>query len=112
MKVRAPVACCLTTTELHDREATLLAQFKSAVIEAEELQEGYAFRLPGDADGILLIAELIVAGRECCPFLRFEVAALANLGPVIVRVIGPAGTKEFVRTILCKPETSTHRQHD
>jgi hypothetical protein len=39
------IACSLTTGELRDREATLLAQFKSAVVETEELQDGYAFRL-------------------------------------------------------------------
>ena len=43
-----PVACCLTTGELRDRQATLLAQFRSAVLETEELEEGYAFRLSGD----------------------------------------------------------------
>jgi hypothetical protein len=102
-----PIACSLTTVEWRDREATLLAQFRSAVIETEELQEGYAFRLPGGGEWIRLMAELIVAERECCPFLTFEVAALPNMGPVIVRVIGPAGTKEFLRTILCKPEAST-----
>jgi hypothetical protein len=102
-----PIACSLTTVELRDREATLFAQFRSAVIETEELQEGYAFRLPGDGEWIGLIAELIVAERECCPFLAFEMAALPNMGPVIVRVIGPAGTKEFLRTVLCKPEAST-----
>ena len=102
-----PIGCSLTTVELRHREATLLAQFRSAVIKTEELQEGYAFRLPGDAEWIELIAELIVAERECCPFLAFEVAALPNMGPVIVRVIGPAGTKEFLRTVLCTPEAST-----
>jgi hypothetical protein len=102
-----PIACSLTTVELRDRKATLFAQFRSAVIETEELQEGYAFRLPGDGEWIGLIAELIVAERECCPFLAFEMAALPNMGPVIVRVIGPAGTKEFLRTVLCKPEAST-----
>jgi hypothetical protein len=102
-----PIACSLTTVQLRDRKATLLAQFRSAVIETEELQEGYAFRLPGDGEWIGLIAELIVAERECCPFLAFEMAALPNMGPVIVRVIGPAGTKEFLRTVLCKPEAST-----
>jgi hypothetical protein len=99
-----PIACSLTTVELRDREATLLAQFRSAVIETEELQEGYAFRFLGDGEWIGLIAELIVAERECCPFLAFEMAALPNMGPVIVRVIGPAGTKEFLRAVLCKPE--------
>ncbi|HUE53846.1 MAG TPA: hypothetical protein VMO80_15995 [Terriglobales bacterium] len=102
-----PVACSLTTVELRDREARLLAQFRSAVIETEELQEGYAFRLPGDGEWIGLITELIVAERECCPFLAFEMVALPNMGPVIVRVIGPAGAKEFLRNLLCKPEAST-----
>lgn len=106
-----PIACSLTTVELRDREATLLAQFRSAVIETvietEELPEGYAFRLPGDHEWLALIAELIAAERECCPVLAFEVAAVPNMGPVIVRVIGPAGTKEFLRTVLCKPEAST-----
>jgi hypothetical protein len=102
-----PIACSLTTVEWRDREARLLARFRSAVIETEELQEGYAFRLPGDGESIGHIAELIAAERECCPFLTFEVAALPNMGPVIVRVIGPAGTKEFLRTVLCTPEAPT-----
>lgn len=37
-----PITCLLTTAELRDREAHLLAQFRSAVLEAEELPEGYA----------------------------------------------------------------------
>jgi hypothetical protein len=99
----------LTSAELREREAAILARFRSAVIETDELPDGYAFRVPGDGKWIGLIAELIVAERECCPFLTFEVAALANMGPVIVRVIGPAGTKEFLRTILYKPEKCTER---
>jgi hypothetical protein len=95
---RTPIACSLTSVELRDRVTTLLAQCRSAVIETEEPQEGYAFRLPGE--WIRLAAELIAAERECCPFLVFEVSALPNLGPVTVRVIGPAGTKEFLKTLL------------
>ena len=102
-----PIACSLTTAEFRDREAKLLAQFRSAVIETEELQEGYALRLSGDGEWIGLIAELMVAERECCPFLAFEVIALPNKGPVIVRVTGPTGTKEFLKILLCKPEEST-----
>ena len=47
-----PIVCTLTTAELRDREARLLAQFRSAVLDAEELQEGYTFRLPGDGKWI------------------------------------------------------------
>jgi hypothetical protein len=95
-----PIACSLTTAELRDRAAALLAQFSAGIIETEELQEGYAFRLPGDGKWIALIAELIVAERQCCAFLKFLIAALRNRGSVIVRVNGPAGTKEFLRTVL------------
>jgi hypothetical protein len=102
-----PIACSLTTAEFRDREAKLLAQFRSAVVEVEELQEGYAFRLPSDGRWITLVADLIVAERECCPFLTFELAALPNKGPLIVRVIGPPGAKEFVKTVLWEPMAST-----
>ena len=62
-----PVACCLSTAEFREREATLLAHFRSAVNETDELPDGYAFRLPGDGKWIAVVAELIVAERECCP---------------------------------------------
>ena len=101
-----PIACSLTTVELRDREATLLAEFSSGVVETEELENGYAFRFTGDGRWIRLIAELIVAERECCPFLVFELVAQPNRGPLIVRVTGPAATKVFLKTLLGKPEES------
>jgi hypothetical protein len=100
------IACCLTSTELREREATLLGQFRSALIGTEELRDGYAFRVPGDGKWIAMIAKMIVAERECCPFLTLELVAQPNMGPVIVRVTGPAGAKEFLRTVLCKAEAS------
>jgi hypothetical protein len=50
---------------------------------------------------------MIVAERECCPFMTFELVAQPNIGPIIVRVTGPPGSKEFLRAILCKPEASS-----
>jgi hypothetical protein len=101
-----PIACCLTSAELRERAATLLAQFRSAVIETEELPNGYAFRVPGDRTRVAITAEMIVAERECCPFLTFEFVAEPSMGPVIVRVTGPTGTKDFLKTVLCKPDAS------
>ena len=95
-----PVACCLTDEELRSREATLLAQFKSALMATEELADGYFFRIPGDKKWLALAAELIAAERECCPFLRFELTAEPAMGPVTVRMTGPSGTKEFLKSIL------------
>jgi hypothetical protein len=99
---KSPIACSLTTVELRDRKATLLTQFRFAIIATEEIQDGYAFHLPGEDRWIRLVAELMVAERECCRFLTFAATALPNLGPIIVRVTGPAAGKEFLKTLLCK----------
>ena len=101
-----PIACCLPSAELREREATLLAQFRPAVIGTEELRDGYAFHVSGDGKWIAMIAKMIVAERACCPFLTFELIAQPNMGPVIVCVTGPAGTKDFLNTVLCKPSAA------
>jgi hypothetical protein len=49
---------------------------------------------------------MIVAERECCLFLTFELVAQPSMGSVIVSVTGPAGTKDFLKTVLCKPDAS------
>jgi len=101
-----PVICRLSDAELRAREATLLAQFRRAVIATQELPDGYSFRLPGDKKSLAGVAELIAAERDCCPFLTFELAAHPNMGPVDVRVTGPSGTKDFLRTVFCEPEAA------
>lgn len=95
-----PVACCLSDEELRNREATLFAQFNAALIESEELDDGYLFRVLGDKKSIALVTELIMAERECCPFLKFELSLEPGMGPVSVRMTGPAGTKELFKSIL------------
>ena len=94
------VACSLSDAELRQREHKLLAQFRAVVTAIEELPDGYAFTLPGDEKSIALAAELIAAEQECCLFLTFELLARPNKGPVILRVTGPEGTKDFVKTIF------------
>lgn len=101
-----PIACRLSDPEFRQREATLLALFKSAVVATEELPDGYAFRVPGDKERMVLVRELVVAERECCPFLTFEVTAQPNMEAVSVRVTGPPGTKDFLKVILCNSEES------
>ena len=97
-----PLACRLSNAEFRERGATLLAQFRSLVIAAEKLPDGYAFRIRGDRGSIAAVAELIAAERECCRFLAFEMTAEPNMGPVIVRVTGPSGVRELLRTMFCR----------
>lgn len=102
-----PVACCLSDAELRQREATLLAQFKDALTATEELPDGYAFRIPGEKRWLALVADLIIAERECCPFLTFQLTAEPKMGALTIRITGPEGTKEFLRSILAMPQPLT-----
>src|SRR5689334_5668853 len=95
-----PVACGLSETELREREASLLARFKTAVMAVDEIPDGYLFHIPADGRWIVTVAELIAAERECCRFLTFELTVAPNLGPVILRITGPAGTKAFLQAIF------------
>lgn len=100
MAADTPIACCLSDAELRQREATLIAQFKSAITTTEELADGYVFRIPGDKKSLAVVSDVILAERECCPFLKFDLTAEPNLGPLTLRVTGPAGTKEFLKPLL------------
>ena len=90
----------MSDEEMRNREATLLAQFKSALVTTEDVSDGYLFRIPADKKWISRAAELIVTERECCPFLRFELAADPGMGPVTLRMTGPSGTKEVIKSVL------------
>lgn len=100
MRDEIPVTCTLSNAELREREATLLAQFKLVVTAAQEIDEGYLFHLPGHKECLALAARILSAERECCPFLKFELTAEPNQGPLTLRVTGPVGVKEFIKTLL------------
>ena len=95
-----PVACNLTSEELRTRETSLLAEFKCAVTTIEELPDGYAFRVPGEKRSLELVAQLLIAERECCPFLTFQIMAEPQMGPLTIQITGPDGSKEFLKSIL------------
>jgi hypothetical protein len=46
------IACCLTSAELREREATLLAQFRPAVIELKNSGMGMLSAFPVMASGL------------------------------------------------------------
>jgi len=107
-----PIACRLTNVEFREREAVLLARFKASVSETMELADGFAFLAPGETNWIALLAELMVAERECCPFMRFELTAEPDMGPVTLSVTGPSGAKTFLRKLLCSPDESVQNPSD
>jgi len=99
-KSNIPIACVLTEPERRQREATLIAQFRSGVTSITELADGYAFELPGEQKWLSLVSELMIAERECCPFLAFQLMAAPAMGILTLRISGPEGSKAFLKTLM------------
>ncbi len=94
-----PIACALTDRELairgHEIEQTLGGR-----LEMQPLPNGFALRFPGDDAWASRLLAFIAAERACCPFFTFELLFEPRQGPIWLHLRGPAGTKEFVATML------------
>lgn len=75
-----PIACCHTVFTKEQR-----VEYKSIWRELEtrrkgimELENGYQYQFPGDAETLRLINEWVSMERKCCPFLTFSVISRAG----------------------------------
>lgn len=68
-----PLACDLNAIPTSERAAHEITtqQLFAAVIEIEELADGYSFHLPAQPTVIHQVAAFIANERLCCPFFRF-----------------------------------------
>jgi hypothetical protein len=92
-----PLACSLTPDQLRERRDDLLPGLVRRADEVTELDSGWRLRFQSK-DGLLAeIARVIEQERACCSFLRFQVTAEPNGGPITVEVTGPPGTREILQ---------------
>ena len=88
-----PIACNLAGDEQAGRREAVRGLLDGGRL-AGELDDGYEFAFPEDADRAMRLTEFIVAERACCPFLSFELAF--GPGGILLRIRGPEGTKQFI----------------
>lgn len=94
-----PIACSLDRQESGKRQ-NFAAEVLGRVLQVREMKDGYEFTFPGDGQSVYSMIEMVIAERECCPFLTFGVDFEAAGGPVRLRVTGPDGAKEFIQEEL------------
>jgi len=107
----SPFACRMDAIEADKRPqhiATARHLF-SAVGEVKELSNGYAFRLPDEAEVLIRAAEFIALERLCCPFFDFTLEVGREGGHVWLQLTGREGVKPFIRAEIGEfmNETST-----
>ncbi|HEY7613372.1 MAG TPA: hypothetical protein VH764_10280 [Gemmatimonadales bacterium] len=72
-----------------------------ALQEVSELPDGLTFRFP--AAEYDAVTEFVGRERLCCPFLTFTIELSPERGPLILRLTGAEGVKDFIRAELHLP---------
>lgn len=88
-----PIACNLTGSERVKRGEEVQSLFQE-VEQVRELDDGYAFRFPGDDAWATRLLAFTLTERRCCPFFTFELVFEPNAGPIWVHLRGSAAIKE------------------
>lgn len=96
--VDLPVVCTLTPDTIATRKAGLLLGLVRRSDRREDIADGVRFRFPPDA--LSALAATVDAERQCCRFLRFEIAVEPDGGPIWLSLSGPSGTREFLSALL------------
>ena len=96
-----PIFACNTQAIPQEFRATHQANTErifASVQEVQELQTGYALRLPNETDLLQTIVAFISYERLCCPFFRFGVEVEPEQGPVWLRLTGAVDVKPFLQS--------------
>lgn len=73
-----------------------------------QVPNGFELRPPAEA--LSAVGLFIDRERRCCPFLRFALEVEPAAGPMWLRLTGPDGVVEFLRTELSLPASGETRQ--
>jgi hypothetical protein len=95
-----PVACTLSPAEFESARGDLLPSLATMVLEWQERPNGLALRFDAAPGRVAAISRTIDRERQCCRFLRFQLTAEPDGGPLWLEVTGPPGTLEFLREVL------------
>lgn len=94
-----PIVCTLAPAVLGARSEELLPGLLKRAQERRPLEDGYALGFAPEAGTLLYIARVLEAERACCLFLRFQLTAEPDSGPIWLEVTGPVGTREFLESL-------------
>jgi len=96
----SPFACDRTalTPEVRKRHfeelGPALVSLRKSV---RELPDGFEFELPKDEKTYQLLTEWAFQERLCCPFFDLDVRMEREGGPLLLRVTGREGVKDFIK---------------
>jgi hypothetical protein len=96
MELHLPIICTLPEAEMTERRRTVLDPIKDAVIESEELPDGYAYSFSASSEVLAQLSRLVEMERQCCRFLTFRIVVEAGNGPIRLEVVGTPEAKSVI----------------
>jgi hypothetical protein len=72
-----------------------------AVEDIRELRDGLVFQFP--AEEYDAVTEFVARERLCCPFLTFTLEVQPERRPLLLRLTGAEGVRDFIRAELQLP---------
>ena len=96
----SPLACRLDALgpEERRRHADLTRTLETRALDVEELPNGFAVAIPAEAEALRDAADWMALEGRCCPFLRFELVFDPASSRAVLRLTGPLGAKEILRS--------------
>lgn len=100
MNKEIPVACShsVFTKEQRVEYKSIWGELETRRLGITELENGYQYGFPGDAETLRLINEWVSMERNCCPFFTFTVIASNTDEQVLLQLTGNEEAKSFLRT--------------
>jgi len=90
------LTCKLTSAELQQCKATVLASLRKQMLERKELPNGYAFKFSGNDQTVDELTSFIKTERQCCDFFTFNLSVSGDGSEAWLQLTGPEGSKDFI----------------
>ena len=94
------LTCKLTTPELRERKATVIASLKKQMLGKKELKNGFAYKFNGSDTMVDELATFVKTERACCDFFIFNLSISGDKSEAWLEITGPKGAKDFIKTEL------------
>jgi hypothetical protein len=95
-----PIVCELTPETVRSRRARLLPGLAARAESREETPDGYRLVFHPSSETLRAIAETVDAERQCCRWLRFDIAVSPAEGSMTLTLTGPPGAREFLSALF------------
>jgi hypothetical protein len=92
------IACKLSTPELQQRKATVIAGMRRQILERSTLEDGIAFKFNGTDQMLDELLAFIKTERACCSFFSFTLSIESH--HVWLTICGPEGVNVFIASGL------------